>query len=515
MKKRNNPFSKVEWSQDDILAMWDIIRNIAIKKYNIDFYEPLFEIVTWEDMLHIHAGSFPIWVNHWSVGVTYEQLLKQYQGNQMGVAYEVIFNTNPSLCYILNTNSTAMQSLVLAHAAVGHSSFFKNNYLFQQYTKAGNAISLFKQFRKNLEEYEAEAIEKNYRMTDLFEQLLPLQFYGVSFRQQNFRTTKEIEESTEQLKQDLNKEFSVSTASLGLDKDRGISAKTVTNAEASSLLDFIADYSPRLPRSARAVIKSYAEIGRYFYPQMMTKMLNEGWASFWHHQLSHDLYDEGWLDEGKMMEILHSHTCVVRHSNEMGVNFNPYHLGYNLLHDIKRICTSPTEEDRVYFPDLVETDWLDAVKDCCYNFNDSTALSQFLSPKLIRDYQLMVTHITTEMHHSAYESKEKKFYKIDDIHDEKGFKTVRRVLSDKYNFYNGEKFPLLEIERYNRTTKKLTLQAHFNQTKSIDDIDWLRTEAAIQNLWDYRKYFKVDAIPYDVKTGKQLDVNGSDEGEDE
>ncbi len=507
MKKRANPFAKVEWSSKDIIDMWDVIRNIAAKKYSIDFYEPLFEIVTWEDMLHIHAGSFPVWVDHWSIGVEYEKMLKRYQGNRMGVAYEVIFNTNPSLCYILNTNSTAMQALVLAHAAVGHSSFFKNNYLFKQYTKADNAISLFKQFRQNLQAYEDEALEKQYKIVDLYEQLLPLQFYGISFKQQSVHTSKEIEENSKNLRDALNKEFSISIDSLGLGRNVQLTSKAgQVSPESLSVLDFIADFSPTLPRSARKVIKSYAEIGRYFYPQMMTKMLNEGWASFWHHQLTHDLYEEGWLDEGRMMEILHSHTCVVAHNhNEMGVNFNPYHLGYNLLHDIKRICTQPTDEDRAYFPDLVNTDWLDAVKDCCYNFNDSTAISQFLSPKLARDYKLMVTHVKGELKDYGWRGiVEEKFYNVDEIHDDNGFKSIRRVLSDKYNFYDGEKFPLLEVGGFNRTTKRLSLNALFNKSKGVDHSDIDRLLDSIQNLWDAKGYFKVQYKEFDIKTGSPI-----------
>jgi spore cortex formation protein SpoVR/YcgB (stage V sporulation) len=514
MKKRANPFSKVEWSSKDILDMWDVIRNIAVKKYSIDFYDPLFEIVTWEDMLHIHAGSFPVWVDHWTIGVEYEKMLKQYQGNQMGVAYEVIFNTSPSLCYILNTNSTAMQALVLAHAAVGHSSFFKNNHLFKQYTKAENAISLFKQFRTNLSIYEEEALEKKYRITDLFEQLLPLQFYGISFKNQSVHTSKEVEANSQKIREALNKEFSISIDSLGLGRDVVMTQKSGQVApESLSILDFIAEHSPTLPRSARNVIKSYAEIGRYFYPQMMTKMLNEGWASFWHHQLTHDLFEEGWLDEGRMMEILHSHTCVVRHNDsEMGVNFNPYHLGYNLLHDIKRICTKPTDEDRHYFPDLVETNWLDAVKDCCYNFSDSTAVSQFLSPKLVRDYKLMATHIKTELVDHGYRGvEESKFYNVDGIHDDEGFKMIRRILSDKYNFYDGEKFPLLEVGGFNRTTKRLTLNAHLNASKTMPDIDKMNLQRSIENLWDSKGYFKIHYKEFDVKTGRPI-VYSDDDG---
>ena len=101
------------------------------------------------------------------------------------------------------------------------------------------------------------------------------------------------------------------------------------------------------------------KIAQYFYPQRQTKVMNEGWATFWHYTLLNTLYDEGRVTDGFMLEFLQSHTSVIRQPgyDEPWYNgINPYALGFAIFSDIRRICESPTDEDRNWFPEIAGSD---------------------------------------------------------------------------------------------------------------------------------------------------------------
>jgi stage V sporulation protein R len=134
-------------------------------------------------------------------------------------------------------------------------------------------------------------------------------------------------------------------------------------------------------------VRIVRKIAQYFYPQRQTQVMNEGWATFWHHALLNTLYDEGHLTDGVMIEWLKSHTNVifqppVGHPAYGGIN--PYALGFAMYTDLRRICEHPTDEDREWFPQLAGTPWLPALHHAMRNFKDESFIGQYLSPKVIR-----------------------------------------------------------------------------------------------------------------------------------
>ena len=121
-----------EWDLPLIEAMWATIEDIGRNTFGLDPYEPQIEIITSEQMLDCYSSvAMPIMYNHWSFGKTFLQNEKQYVKGIQGLAYEVVINTNPCIAYLMENNTATLQALVLAHASVGHSHFFKNNYLFK------------------------------------------------------------------------------------------------------------------------------------------------------------------------------------------------------------------------------------------------------------------------------------------------------------------------------------------------------------------------------------------------
>ena len=137
------------------------------------------------------------------------------------------------------------------------------------------------------------------------------------------------------------------------DKDTHSQSSTFPPEPEENLLYFIEKYSPKLAPWQKELVRIVRKIAQYFYPQTQTKVMNEGWATFWHYTILNRLHEKGLVNDGFMMEFLQSHTNVVsqRGFDERGYGgINPYALGFAMMSDIRRICEAPTPEDRRWFP---------------------------------------------------------------------------------------------------------------------------------------------------------------------
>jgi spore cortex formation protein SpoVR/YcgB (stage V sporulation) len=173
------------------------------------------------------------------------------------------------------------------------------------------------------------------------------------------------------------------------------------------------------------------KISQYFYPQKQTQVMNEGWACFWHYTILNHLYDEGLVTDKFMMEFLHNHTNVVaqpEYNSPYYSGINPYALGFNMFIDIRRICEHPTEEDKQWFPDIAGSNWLDTLHFAMENFKDESFISQYLSPKVIRDFKLFHIH----------DDDSEDYLEVSAIHNEQGYQKIRSMLSEQYNLSNIE-----------------------------------------------------------------------------
>jgi spore cortex formation protein SpoVR/YcgB (stage V sporulation) len=198
-----------------------------------------------------------------------------------------------------------------------------------------------------------------------------------------------------------------------------------------NILYFIEKNAPLLKPWQREIVRIVRKIAQYFYPQGQTKVMNEGWACFWHYTLMHALYDEGLVTDEFMLEVLQNHTNVVRqlpYNSPHYSGINPYTLGYNMMQDIKRICENPTEEDIQWFPHLANTDWLTSLDDAMRHYKDESFIAQFLSPHLIRELKLF--HLVDDSEHPELW--------IQSIHNTEGYQRIRESLSGQYNLGNLE-----------------------------------------------------------------------------
>ena len=140
MKKKKPLSTGAEWTFELIQDYDREIARIA-KDFGLDTYPNQIEVISAEQMMDAYASvGMPIGYNHWSYGKHFVGVEKSYKRGQMGLAYELVINSNPCISYLMEENTIAMQALVIAHACYGHNSFFKNNYLFKMWTSADAII---------------------------------------------------------------------------------------------------------------------------------------------------------------------------------------------------------------------------------------------------------------------------------------------------------------------------------------------------------------------------------------
>ncbi len=142
-------FEGADWEFGTIQRCYDEIEKIALQEMGLDIYTNQIEVIGTEQMLDAYSSiGMPLFYKHWSFGKHFSRNEAMYRAGMQGLAYEIVINSNPCISYIMEENTAMMQTLVMAHAAFGHNHFFKNNYLFQQWTDA-NGILDYLEFAKD------------------------------------------------------------------------------------------------------------------------------------------------------------------------------------------------------------------------------------------------------------------------------------------------------------------------------------------------------------------------------
>jgi stage V sporulation protein R len=387
-----------------------------------------YEVITADQMLDLCSTvGMPVHYAHWSFG---KQLVSQERGYRKGLsglAYEIVINTNPSLVYLMETNTLALQVLVMAHAAYGHNAFFRNNYLFQQFTQPDAILDYLKFANRYVvdceQRYGWREVEKTLDCCH------SLSSYGVDrYRKpKSLSARREAERLAERLRF-AERHFNPDYAYL-FEKPKtpeGSEEPAPPFEPQENLLYFIEKRAPKLAPWQRELVRIVRKVAQYFYPQRLTKVANEGAATFWHYTLLHDLYDAGQVDDGFMLEWLSNHSDVVAQPSFDAKHYhgiNPYALGFAIYRDIRRIAQQPTDEDRRWFPQLAGRDWREAIHFAMANFKDESLIEQYLSPKVMREMRLFLLHDDEE---------DRSVYEVTAIHNDQGYTRVRQSLAAQY-----------------------------------------------------------------------------------
>ncbi|EFP96293.1 SpoVR family protein [Vibrio caribbeanicus] len=483
-----------DWTFELLERYHSEIKRVA-DYYKLDAYPNQIEVITSEQMMDAYSSiGMPINYNHWSFGKKFIQTEQGYKHGQMGLAYEIVINSDPCIAYLMEENTVTMQALVMAHACYGHNSFFKGNYLFQTWTDASSIID-YLLFAKN---YIAECEQKHgvQEVEDLLDSCHALMNFGVD----RYKRPEKISIAEEKSRQEEREAYLQSQVN---DLWRTV-PKSKAEPESNSLrfpsepqeniLYFIEKHAPLLDSWQREIVRIVRKISQYFYPQKQTQVMNEGWATFWHYTILNHMYDEGLVTDRFILEFLHSHTGVVAQPSYNSPYFsgiNPYALGFAMFRDIRRICEEPTDEDKEWFPNLAGTDWLGAVHFAMKNFKDESFISQYLSPKVMRDFKLF----------SIVDDDRKNYIEVSAIHDDSGYHAIREKLAAQYNLSNLE--PNLQVFNVDvRGDRSLTLQYIPHDRIPLDE-GYEEVLKHLYRLWGF------DIVLEEVKESGRREILGT------
>ena len=308
-----------EYSTKDLKEWDDKICEIA-NGYGLDWHEITYEICDYYEMIgHMSYHGMPSHYNHWSFGKTFERTHFNYNLGQAGLPYEMIINSNPSIAYLMLQNPLYLQILIMAHC-VGHSDFFKNNRCFKN-TDPDHVVSRMRNAKKRIQGYIEDPLIGQEKVESFLDNLHAIKYqtnrYGVP-RQ----TRKEIKER-EIRRYNVYKEKGILLDFEGLESRRLLKPD-------HDMLSFFTEYYPDKFRNWQLdLLEIVKQDSWYFMPQIQTKILNEGWASFWHYKILHELK----LPDSMHLPFLKMHNAVVR--PHLG-GVNPYHVGFYIFQKMER-----------------------------------------------------------------------------------------------------------------------------------------------------------------------------------
>jgi stage V sporulation protein R len=291
------------------------------REQGLEFFPVSFEVVPQDIMTEIAAYGLPTRARHWSYGKVY-QSQRLYGTMGLSKIYEIVLNSDPSLAFLLDSNPEIANLLVAAHV-FGHVDFFKNNLLFDTSNRhmIHDAVAHALRIDGYIERYGLETVE---HLMDIGFALDRHIDPHKGLTRQPYPPRKVVEKERPSLPYDDL--FTQRSPSITYT----IEGERFPPHAERDLLWFLATYAP-LEEWQRDVLQIIREESYYFFPQFMTKIMNEGWASYWHAELFH-LYDG--VTPNEMIDFAQLHAGVVNPGGRYAVN--PYYLGYTILVDIEK-----------------------------------------------------------------------------------------------------------------------------------------------------------------------------------
>lgn len=310
------------------LEYWNERIEKLAKDFGLDYYNQEFEIINYEDMIGYESYvGMPSHYPHWSYGKSFERIKTLHKYNLSGLPYEMVINSNPCIAYLMKDNSLLIQVLTIAHV-YAHNDFFKNNRLFKIGTKAEYTLEMFKNHANRIREYISDPSIGYERVEKILNAAhsVKLQIERVA----EFQNKNEEKEKSRSALLDNKKEFPyleryIQSESSRMTKVDQQEMKIPKKPE-EDLLKFIEKYG-RLQDWEKDILSIVREEAQYFLPQIETKIMNEGWASFWHYKILNGLE----LSQNMHLEFLRKHNEVIR---PLRSNINPYYIGYKIFENL-------------------------------------------------------------------------------------------------------------------------------------------------------------------------------------
>lgn len=321
----------------------DEITEIA-KGFGLDFYPMRYEICPADIIYTFGAYGMPTRFSHWSFGKSFHRMKLQYD---LGLSkiYELVINSNPCYAFLLDGNSLIQNKLIVAHV-LAHCDFFKNNVRFSQTNR--DMVESMAATAERLREYEIRYGKQT--VEEFLDAILAIQEHVDPSLRRHFSWAEDPEKTRAALKTGQKHPY----GDLWLLDEEEQKRKTTEEEEAKKrterfppepekdLLLFIEEFSPRLENWQRDVLTIMREEMLYFWPQIETKIMNEGWASYWHQRILREMD----LTEDETIEYAKLNAGVVQPST---TSINPYYLGLKIFEDIEERWNHPTKEEEERF----------------------------------------------------------------------------------------------------------------------------------------------------------------------
>ncbi|WP_413815555.1 SpoVR family protein [Bacillus safensis] len=309
----------------------DEITEIA-EGFGLDFYPMRYEICPAEIIYTFGAYGMPTRFSHWSFGKQFHKMKLHYD---LGLSkiYELVINSNPCYAFLLDNNTLVQNKLIVAHV-LAHCDFFKNNCRFQN-TKR-DMVESMSAAAERIKEY--EHIHGTKEVESFLDAVLAIQEHiDPSLVRSKLSWNMDDEESEE----DKPKRQTPYDDLWGMDepktREKKKTVKQFLPKPEKDLLLFIEAHSRELEPWQRDVLTMLREEMLYFWPQLETKIMNEGWASYWHQRIMRELD----LDTSESIEFAKLNAGVVQPSK---TGINPYYLGLKIFEDIEERYDNPCEE---------------------------------------------------------------------------------------------------------------------------------------------------------------------------
>ncbi len=386
------------------LVEWDERIREKVTEFGLDCFPQEFELCDHTGMLGYMAYSgMPSHYPHWSYGKSYEKLKTLYDHGVSGLPYEMVINSNPALAYLMRDNTLLLQILTIAHV-YGHNDFFKRNFTYSS-TRAEYTIEAFKAHALRVRRYIEDpsiGIEKVERIMDAAHALSLQRRRNLAIRK--LTQAEQVERALESARPPDDPFKSIHASKPYVEPN----IRKVPYEPEEDVLLFIRDNNPFLAEWEKDLLTIVDEEAKYFIPMIETKIMNEGWASYWHKRILESLD----LDQGLRIEFIVRHNQVVR---PIPGQLNPYHLGLRIWEDLYRRYTNPTPEEikRDGAPNKSADEKLFEARDV---ERDASFLRRYLTEDLMREMDLF-----------QYEPRGEDLV-ISKVADEEGWKTVKEQL---------------------------------------------------------------------------------------
>lgn len=430
----------MEYSFRD-LEKWNEKIEKVVKEYGLDFYPQEFEIIGFNDMIGYEAYvGMPSRYPHWSFGKSYEKTKTLYSLNLTGLPYEMVINSNPCLAYLMKDNTLLLQILTMAHV-YGHNDFFKNNRLFKEATNAEYTVEMFNLDAKIIRQYIDDPSIGYAQVERILDAAHAIRF-------QIGRSIGVKELSNDELKERIIKDYELQIENRSIiDEYKPIELPDLDKIPiepVDNVMQFIIDYG-NLKEWEKTILRIVERETRYFIPQIETKIMNEGWASYSHYNILKQLD----LPQELHFEFLKRHNDVI--APAIG-GINPYYVGFKIFEDLEKRYG----KEKIFEVREVE--------------RDSSFLRRYLTQELCEELNLF------QYNRRSFDTV------IEEVSDNEGWEYIRDTLSYTAGMGNIPYVRVIDLDKKDYT---LTLENVFDG-RALELSYAKQTLKYIQELWGHQ-----------------------------